>query len=124
MTSWEMPDISTGLHANISLLHLRKLMSLLSYLRSKLALICMVFVGSPALICTALASSSVLKVPDVGGVVGLRGLASTWRLKSLSSTVATAAAASSRLSCSQSSVRYVLASTVMTPAGPSILSLR
>jgi hypothetical protein len=99
-------------------------MTSLSYLGSKLAMICMVLARSPASICTALASSAALKAPNVGGMVGLSGTEDTQRLSSLSLVMATAVAASSMLSHSQSSARCVLASTVMSPVGPGILSLR
>jgi hypothetical protein len=118
VTSWETPGISSGLHANISLLCWRKSTSLLSYLRPKLAPICMVLARSPASICMYLASSSVLKMADVVGIARLGGTVGIRRLSSLSSAV------SSMLSYSQSSARCVLATMVMTPVGPGILSLR
>jgi hypothetical protein len=124
VTSWETPGISSGLHANISLLRWRKSTSLLSYLRPKLAPICMVLARSPASICMYLASSSVLKMANVVGIARLGGTVGIRRLSSLSSAVATVAAASSMLSYSQSSARCVLATMVMTPVGSGILSLR
>jgi hypothetical protein len=99
-------------------------MSSLSYLGSKLALICTVLGESPATICMALPSSSVLKMADMVGIAGLSGTIGNQRLRSLSSAVVTAVVASSMLSYSQSSARCILASTVMIPAGPDILSLR
>jgi hypothetical protein len=69
----ETPNISTGLHANMSLLRRRKLMSSLSYLGYKLASTCKVLEGSPTLICTALASSYVLKTSNVVGMARLGG---------------------------------------------------
>jgi hypothetical protein len=96
-------------------------MSSLSYLGSKLTSICMVLAGSPASICMALASSSVFKMLDIEGITRLSGVVGNWRLSSLSSVVEVA---SSMLSCSLSSARYMLASTVMIPRGPGILSLR
>jgi hypothetical protein len=99
-------------------------MSSLSYLGSKLALICTVLAGFPVLIYTALASSSTLKMLNVGGISEPSSAMGNRRLSSLNSAVVTAVAASSMLLCSQSSARYVLASTVMTLAGPGILSLR
>jgi hypothetical protein len=68
-----------------------------------------------------LASSVPLKVPDEGGMAGPDNTMGVWRLSSLNSA---AVAASSMLSYSQFSACYALASTVMTPVGPSILSLR
>jgi hypothetical protein len=65
MTSRETPNISTGLHTNMSLLCWSKSMSSLSYLGFKLAPICTVLAGSPASICTALVSSSALKAPNI-----------------------------------------------------------
>jgi hypothetical protein len=88
-TSWEMPSNSIGFHANMSMLRWRKSISSLSYLGSKLTSIYTVLAGSLALIHMALASSSILKTPDGGGMVGLSGFAGTWRLSSLSSAVAT-----------------------------------
>jgi hypothetical protein len=64
-------------------------MSSFSYLGSKLALICMIFVGSLTSICMALASSAALKAPDVGGMAKLSGIKGTRRLSSLSSVVVT-----------------------------------
>jgi hypothetical protein len=124
VTSRETPDISIGLRANMSLLHWRKSMSSLSYLGSKPTLICMVLVGFLASICMPLASSSILKTLDVRGISGLSGVMGSQRLNSLSSTVVIEVAASSTLLCSQSSARCVLASAVMIPVGPVILSLR
>jgi hypothetical protein len=123
-TSREMPGISTGLHANMSLLHWRKSMSPLSYPRSKLALIYMVLVGSPTSICTALASLGALKVLDVGAMARGSGVEGTRRLSSLNLTAATTEVASSMLSYSYFSTYYVLASTVITLMGLGILSLR
>jgi hypothetical protein len=98
VTSQETPDISTGLHANISLLHQRKSTSSLSYLGSKLAPIYMVLAGSPTSICTALASSAALKVPDIRGMAGLSSAEGTQKLSSLNSVVTTIEAAGSMLS--------------------------
>jgi hypothetical protein len=123
-TSWETPDISVGLNANRSQLHWRKSTSSLSYLGSKLAPIHTVLVESSMPICTTLASLSVLKMPGVGGIQGLSGVAAKRRLSSLSSAMATAAAASSRPRCSQSSGCHALALIVMTLAGLGILCLR
>jgi hypothetical protein len=99
-------------------------MSSLSYLGSKLASICTVLADSPVQMCMTLASLSILKMLDVEGMAGPSGAMGTQRLSSLSSAMATAAAATSMLSCSQSSAHCVLASTVITPTGPGILSLR
>jgi hypothetical protein len=96
-------------------------MSSLSYLWSRLALIYMVLAWSPASICMALASSATLKELDVGGMVGPSGAEGACRLSSLNSAMAVA---SLMLTCSQSSTRCALASTVMTPVGLGILSLR
>jgi hypothetical protein len=60
-------------------------MSSLSYLRSKLALICLALAGSPVMIGAAMASSSAMKAPDVGGITGLSGAVGNQRLSSLSS---------------------------------------
>jgi hypothetical protein len=124
VTSRGTPGISTGLHANISLLHRRKLVSTLSYLGSRLAPICTILAGCSVQMCTTLASLSVLKTLDVEGMAGSSGVVGTQRLSSLSSALTTAIAASSMLSSLQSSARYVLASTVITPVGLGILSLR
>jgi hypothetical protein len=75
-------------------------MSSLSYLGSKLALICMVLVGSSASICMDLASSATLKEPNIGGMAGLSGVDCTQRLSSLNLVAATVEAASLLLSCS------------------------
>jgi hypothetical protein len=83
MTSQETPNISAELHSNISLLHQRKSMCLLSYWGSKLNLICTILAGSPALICIALASSTALKVSDIGCMVGLSSAEGTRRMSSL-----------------------------------------
>jgi hypothetical protein len=99
-------------------------MSSLSYLGSKLAPICMVLAGFPTSICTALAFLSILKTPDIRGMARLSGVVGTRRLSSLSLAVATAVVANSMPSCSQSSAHYILASSMMALAGPSILSLR
>jgi hypothetical protein len=99
-------------------------MSSLSYLGSELAPICMVFAGSLALICTALATLFILKMLDVIIMAGLSDAIGIWRLSSLNSAMTTALVASSMLSCSQSGAHYILASTVMTPVGIGILSLR
>jgi Fe2+ transport system protein B len=99
-------------------------MSLLSYLGSELTPICMVLARSPTLICTALASSVALKESDVGGMARLSGTEGTRGLSSLNSAMVTIVAASSMLSCSQSSAYYVLAFTMITPVGSGILSLR
>jgi hypothetical protein len=74
-------------------------MSSLSYLGSKLALICTVLEGFPASICMALASSSILKTSDVRSMAKLSGAMGIRRLSSLSSAVATAAAVNSMSSC-------------------------
>jgi hypothetical protein len=99
-------------------------MSSLSYLGSKLAPVCIVLVGLSMSICTALVSSFVLKMLGVGGIPGLSGVVGKRKLSSLSSTVVTTVAASSRLLYSQLSACRALASTVMTPMGPRILILR
>jgi hypothetical protein len=99
-------------------------MSLLSYFESRLAPICVVLAWFLASTGTTLASSSALKMPDVGGIPGLSGAMGNQRLSSLNSTAAIVAAAGSMLLCSQSSTCRALASTVMTPVGPGILSLR
>jgi hypothetical protein len=112
VTFWWTPGISTGLHANMSLLCQRKSTSSLYYLGSRLALIYMIFAGSLIQMCMTLASSSVLKMLDVEGMAVLRGALGTQRLGSLRSAVATATAASSMLTCSQSNAHCVLASTV------------
>jgi hypothetical protein len=108
----------------MSLLHCKKSTSSLSYLGSKLAPICTVLPGFLISICTALASSSALKTLDVGGITGLSGAVGNWRWSSLSSTAMNATVVISMLFYSQSSGRCVLTSTVMTPMGPCILSLR
>jgi hypothetical protein len=82
------------------------------------------FSGSPASICMALASLSILKMPDFVGMDGLSSAIGIRRLSSLSSAAATATMACSMLSYSQSSTRCVLASMVMTLAGLGILSFR
>jgi hypothetical protein len=112
VTFWWTPGISTGLHANMSLLCQRKSTSSLSYLGLRLALIYMIFAGSLIQMCMTLASSSVLKMLDVEGMAVLSGALGTQRLGSLRSAVATAIAASSMLTCSQSNAHCVLASTV------------
>jgi hypothetical protein len=106
-TSRETPGISAGLHANMSLLRWRKSTSSLSYLGFKLATICMVLAGFPASIWTALVPSSILKMPDVGGIARLSSAIGNRRLSSYSSAVVTAAAASLMLSCTQSSAHRV-----------------
>jgi hypothetical protein len=123
-TSQETPGISAGIQVNMSLFHRRKWTRLLYYLGSKLASICTVLAGSSASICTALASSASLKVSDVEGLAGVRRAKGTQRLSTLNSVAMTAEAASLMLSCSQSSTCCVLASTVITPVGLGILSLR
>jgi hypothetical protein len=99
-------------------------MSSLSYLGSKLAPICTVLAGSLTSIYTALASSGVLKTPNVKGMAGLSSAVGTKMLISLNSITATTTVAMSMLSYLQSSTHYVLASTVMTPEGSGILSWR
>jgi hypothetical protein len=123
-TSWDTHDIYVGLHANGSLLHWRKSKSSLSYLGSRLAPIYMVLARISASMGTAFVSSSALKMPDVGGIPGLSGVVGNRRLSSLSTAMATAAAASSMLLCSKSSTCRAVAFMVMTPAGPRILSFR
>jgi hypothetical protein len=105
VTSQEMPRISARLHANMSLLWQRKLMSSLFYLGFKPTPIGMVLVGSSALICMALVSLAALKAPNDGGMAGPSNAYGTQKLSSLNSTVATAAVANSMMSCSQSSAR-------------------
>jgi hypothetical protein len=100
VTSRETPDISTKLHVNMSMLHQRKSMSLLSYLGSKLAPIYMVLARSLALICTALVSLSVLKMLHIRGMARLSSVVGILILRSLSSITVTIAVASSMLSCS------------------------
>jgi hypothetical protein len=123
VTPRETLDISAGLHANMSLLHQRKSMSSLSYLGSEFAPICTVLAGSLASICTTLESSGTLKVLDVDGMAGWSGIEGTQRLSSLK-LAATTIEAATMLSYSQFSARCVLASMVITLAGPNILSLR
>jgi hypothetical protein len=60
----------------------------------------------------------------IEGMAGLSSAMGTQRLSSLSSAMATAAAASSMLTCSQSSAHCILASTVITLAVLGILSMR
>jgi hypothetical protein len=124
MTSRETPSISTGLHTNRSWLHWRKSTSLLSYLRSKLDLIYTVLVGLSMSICTALVSSPMLKTLGVGGIPGLSGVTGKQRLRSLSSAIVIAVAASLMVLCSLSSACRALASIVMTLVVPGILCLR
>jgi hypothetical protein len=123
-TSQETADISAELHTNMSLLCWRKSTSSLSYLGFQLAWICTVLSGFLASICMPFAYSSTLKMLDVRGIVGLSGAIGNQTLSSRNLTVATAAAASSMLSCSYFNAHCALASMVMTPAGPCILSLR
>jgi hypothetical protein len=99
-------------------------MSSLYYLGSKLAPICTILVGSPTSICTALASSVTLKAPDVRGMAVLSGVEGSQELSSLDSAAVTAAASSSMPSYSQSCACCIFASSVITPVGPGILSLR
>jgi hypothetical protein len=99
-------------------------MSSLSYLGSRVAPIYTVFVGSPALICTALVSSSALKAPTMGEMAGPSDTEGTRRLSSLNLVTTTTTVASSMLSYLQSSTHCALASTMITPEGPGILSLR
>jgi hypothetical protein len=75
------------------------------------------------LIYTTLASSTTLKSPDEGGMVGPGNADGIWRPSSLSLATAIAATANSMLFYSQSSARCALASIVMTSAGLGILSL-
>jgi hypothetical protein len=124
LTSRKTPDISSRFHVNMSMLRWRKSTSSPSYLGSRPVPICTILVGFPTLICTALASSSTLKAPPVEGISGLSSIAGSQRLSSLSSVASIAALASSMLLYSQSSACCALASMVMTPAGPRILSLR
>jgi hypothetical protein len=84
----------------------------------------MVLEGSLVLICTALASSVTLKALDEEGMAGPVVEGGTQRHISLSSVVAIVVVANSMLFCSQSSTRWVLASTVMMLVSPDILSLR
>jgi hypothetical protein len=100
VTSRETPSISARLHANMSLLRRRKSTSSLSYLGSKLAPICTVLAGFLASICTTLASSSILKTLDIGGMAGLNGVVGIQRLSSLSSATVTAVTTNLMLSCS------------------------
>jgi hypothetical protein len=97
MTSWGTPNISSGLHTNISLLHQRKSMSSPSYLGFRLAPIWTVLAGSSTSIYTALASSATLKALDDAGMVGPVKGGDTWRHNSLSLVVVTMVAASSML---------------------------
>jgi hypothetical protein len=71
----------------------------------------------------ALASSVTLKALDEAGMARLNEGGGIQRHNSLSSITSTTMMVSSMLFYSQSNARWVLASTVMTPAGPSILSL-
>jgi hypothetical protein len=105
MTSRGMPNISTELHTNMSLLHQTKSMSSPSYLGFRSASISMVLVRSSTSICMALASSAVFKALDEVGMARLVEVGSTQRHSSLSSTMVTAAVASSMLFCSQSNAR-------------------
>jgi hypothetical protein len=100
VTSREMPDISVGLHAKMSLLHRRKSMSSPSYLGLKPALIWMVLAGSSTLICTALASSIALKLLDMEGMAGLVEEGGALRQNSFRSAAMIATVASSMLLCS------------------------
>jgi hypothetical protein len=84
VTFWETPNISTGLHANMSLLRRRKSMSALFYLGFKPAPIWMVLVGSSASICKALASLPTLKVSDEGGMAGSSDAEVAWSLLDVS----------------------------------------
>jgi hypothetical protein len=88
-TSRDTPIVSAGLHVNMSLLHWRKLTSSLSYLGSRLAPICKVLAGFSVLMGTAVASSSALKMLDVGSIPGLSDVVGNQRLCSLSSTAVT-----------------------------------
>jgi hypothetical protein len=63
----------------------------------------MILAGSSASICTALASSAALKVPDEGGMAGPVKIDGSRRLSSLSSTAVTMTMDNSMLFCSQSS---------------------
>jgi hypothetical protein len=105
VTSRETPDISSGLHTKMSLLHRRKSTSSPSYLGLKPAPIWTVWVGSSTSICTALASSATLKVSNEEGMVRPIEKGGLLRHSSLSSVVATVATASSILFCSQSNAR-------------------
>jgi hypothetical protein len=71
VTSRGTPDISTGLHTNMSLLCWGKLTSSPSYLGFRLFPIWTVLVGSSMSICIYLASSTALKVLDEVGMVRL-----------------------------------------------------
>jgi hypothetical protein len=88
MTSWETLGSSVRLHANMSLLCQRKLLSSLSYLGFKPAPILMVLVGSSASIFTALASSIAFKTLDKGVMAGPSDADGTQRPSSLISVVA------------------------------------
>jgi hypothetical protein len=99
-------------------------MSWLSYSGSKLAPICTVLVGLSMTIFTALVSSPILKMPGVWGIPGLSGVTGKWRLSSLRTAAVTVAVPNSSLLYSQYTACHALASTVMTPIGPRILSLR
>jgi hypothetical protein len=108
----------------MSLLRCRKSTSSLSYLGFELASICTVLVGSLASIRMALASSAAMKAPDVGGMAELSSAKGTRGMSSLNLATTTAVAASSMMSCSQYNTYCVLASTMITPMGSGILSLR
>jgi hypothetical protein len=97
MTSEETFGISAGLHTNMSLLWRRKSTSSLSYLGSRVVLICTVLVGSLASIHMALASLVTLKAPTVGGMARPSGTEGTQRLSSHNSAATIATTASSML---------------------------
>jgi hypothetical protein len=72
-----------------------------------------------------LVSSVALKAPDVEGMVWMVEEVGAVRYNSFSSTTVTVAVTSSMLPYySQSNARWALASTVLIPTGPDILSLR
>jgi hypothetical protein len=63
-----------------------------------------------------------MKVPVVEGMVGLDEEGGELRHISFNSMAVTEATTTSMLLCLQSSAHWALASTMMMPAGPSILS--
>jgi hypothetical protein len=76
----------------------------------------MVLAGSLASICTALASSATLKMPNVGGMAGPSGAEGTRRLSPFNSAVMTVVVVNSILSYLQSSACCALASMVTVGA--------
>jgi hypothetical protein len=61
---------------------------------SRLALICIVLAGFLTSMCTTLASSSALKMPNISGIPELSGAVGNRRLSSLSSVTVTTIVAS------------------------------